>query len=288
MIGFIGLGSMGAAMVKNLLDHGVEVKVWNRSSGVADELVELGAHRASSAAEVLSLEISFSMLANDAAAEAVLCSENLQAAAGNTHANMASVSPQCSERLSNLFSAHNVGFVASPVLGRPPVARGGNLNILAAGKPQHISLLQSHYDIMGARTWMLGENPATANAIKIAVNYNIIHAIQALAESVALAEAAGLSGESFVEILSNTLFGGVVYKGYGGQIAEKNYLPQAFSLELGLKDLHLAMAGAKENNITLPTAPVLENLLKEAMNRTELAELDWAAMAEVTLTPESE
>lgn len=283
MIGFIGLGSMGSAMVENLLDHGVDVLVWNRSKDPLEQLVARGAKRAESAKEILGLEVSLSMLANDAAEEAVLTPENLKLAEGNTHANMASVSPECSKRLNDLFSEHRVGYVASPVLGRPPVARKGALNILAAGNSNDLEKLNGTFDVLGVKTWALGNHPPTANAVKIAVNYNIIHAIQALAESIGLAEAAGLDAPSFVEILGSTLFGGVAYQGYGRQIAHTDYLPQAFSLDLGLKDLLLAKSTAEGAGVILPTAGVLEKLLIEAGSDDELKDLDWAAVAEITL-----
>ena len=72
MIGFIGLGSMGSAMVENLLDHDVDVMVWNRSKEAVKALVARGAKPAASPEEILGLDCSFSMLANDDAAESVL------------------------------------------------------------------------------------------------------------------------------------------------------------------------------------------------------------------------
>ena len=74
--------------------------------------------------------------------------------------------------------------------------------------------------MLGARIWNFGERPRMANVVKAAVNYNIIHAIQALGESVALVEAHGVDGGEFVELLTNSLFGGVAYTVYGGDIAD--------------------------------------------------------------------
>jgi 3-hydroxyisobutyrate dehydrogenase-like beta-hydroxyacid dehydrogenase len=256
--------------------------VWNRSKEAVEALVARGAKPAASPEEILGLDCSFSMLANDDAAESVLTKATLSNSAGTTHANLASVSPDSCSRLAKTFATAGAGYVAAPVLGRPPVARGGQLNILAAGDNGDIKRLEPYFAIIGKKTWMLGESPPTANAVKIAVNYNIIHAIQALAESITLAEAAGLDAGTFVNILTNTLFPGPVYTGYGTQIAERNYLPQAFSIELGVKDLRLAMSAAEENGLPLPTAPVLESLLLRAGADPDTKDLDWAAVAEVT------
>ena len=281
-VGFLGLGSMGQAMARRLLDAGYELVIWNRSAGPREQLAQSGATPAESPAEALAVEFSVSMLANDEAANDVLARENLP----NhriVHANMASVSPSMAAELSNRFAKAGHGYVASPVLGRPHVAAAGGLNILAAGQADDIAALQPLFDAMGQRTWPMGPEPETANVVKVAVNYNIIHAIQALAESLAITTSAGVEPSEFVTVLTETLFGGVVYSGYGTLVAEREYLPQSFSLELGLKDLSLAESIATAAGITLPSSPALRELFEKALANPELADKDWSALAEVTL-----
>jgi 3-hydroxyisobutyrate dehydrogenase-like beta-hydroxyacid dehydrogenase len=281
-IGFLGLGSMGQAMAQRLIDAGHDVVVWNRSAGPRDELASLGATAVETPAEALAVDLSVSMLANDVAVDAVLCEDNLPSHR-IVHANMASVSPDMARLLSARFEQAGHGYVASPVLGRPNVAASGGLNILAAGLTDDIVLLQPLFDAMGTKTWPLGELPHTANVVKIAVNYSIIHALQSLAESIAIATSAGVKRSDFVEVLTSTLFGGVVFTGYGNLIAERNYTPAAFSLELGLKDLGLAEATAEEAGISLPTSSLLRELFETALADPELADKDWSAVAEITL-----
>lgn len=279
-IGFLGLGNMGKSMASRLIEAGHDVMVWNRSQGPIDEMVALGARAASSAAEALATGASFSMLANDQAAEAVLSAENLSQGSG-FHANMASVSPDCGARLATVAKEAGVAYIASPVLGRPAVAAAGKLNILAGGSPQTIAMAEPFFSVMGVRTWPMGEQPETANLVKIAVNYNIIHALQALAESISLAEKSGVDPEAFVELLANTLFGGVVYQGYGNLIAKKEYLPAGFTADLGLKDLGLAQAAADKVGASLPSAPIMRSVFEAALAREDLAGMDWASIAEV-------
>jgi 3-hydroxyisobutyrate dehydrogenase-like beta-hydroxyacid dehydrogenase len=281
-IGFLGLGSMGQAMAQRLIDAGHDVVVWNRSAGPRDELASLGATAVETPAEALAVDLSVSMLANDVAVDAVLCEDNLPSHR-IVHANMASVSPDMARLLSARFEQAGHGYVASPVLGRPNVAASGGLNILAAGLTDDIVLLQPLFDAMGTKTWPLGELPHTANVVKIAVNYSIIHALQSLAESIAIATSAGVKPSDFVEVLTSTLFGGVVFTGYGNLIAERNYTPAAFSLELGLKDLSLAEATAEEAGISLPTSSLLRELFETALADPDLADKDWSAVAEITL-----
>ncbi len=281
-VGFLGLGSMGQAMARRLIDAGHDVVVWNRSAGPRDELASLGATAVETPAEALAADLSVSMLANDVAVDAVLCEDNLPSHR-IVHANMASVSPDMARMLSARFQQAGHGYVASPVLGRPNVAASGGLNILAAGLTDDIALLQPLFDAMGTKTWPLGELPHTANVVKIAVNYSIIHALQSLAESIAIATSAGVKPSDFVEVLTSTLFGGVVFTGYGTLIAERNYTPAAFSLELGLKDLGLAEATAETAGISLPTSSLLRELFETALADPDLADKDWSAVAEITL-----
>jgi 3-hydroxyisobutyrate dehydrogenase-like beta-hydroxyacid dehydrogenase len=56
-----------------------------------------------------------------------------------------------------------------------------------------------------------------------------------------------------------------------------------FSMELGRKDLQLAMDSATESQLELPTASVLMELMNAAIADPELANQDWAAMAQITL-----
>ncbi|CAN5329765.1 NAD(P)-dependent oxidoreductase [soil metagenome] len=281
-LGFLGMGNMGSAMAGRLLEQGHELRVWNRSPDACDELVAKGAVRASSAREALAESVSFSMFANDEAAEAVLTAENLTGTDGRMHVNMASISTAAAERLTAVVEAAGVGYLASPVLGRPAVAAAGNLNLLVAGPDALVAAAAPYLDVLGVRTWRFGDQPSRANGVKISVNFTILHALQAMAEGITLVESQGLEAGDFIELLSGTLFPGVVYSGYGSMMAERRYTPPGFSMPLGLKDLGLAETLAAEGGVTLPSAPVLRERFETALADPALAELDWSAVAEVT------
>ncbi|MFC9919889.1 NAD(P)-dependent oxidoreductase [Agromyces binzhouensis] len=282
-LGFLGLGNMGTAIAGRLVGAGGEVQVWNRSPEAAESLVARGAIAAEHPAGALAAPVSFSMLANDEAAESVLTAENLEGGPeGRIHVNMASISVDAADRLEAVAAAAGVRYVACPVLGRPAVAAEGRLNLLLAGPDDALDAVAPYLEHCGIRQWRFGERPRQANAVKIAVNYTILHALQALAESVSLVERHDIDSSSFVELLSNSLFPGAVYTGYGSMIAERRYRPAGFAMELGLKDLGLAEELAAERRLELPTAPVLRERFESALADRELAELDWSAVAEVT------
>ena len=281
-LGFLGLGSMGSGMSKRLVDAGHTVLVWNRSSGHTAELVAAGARLAEHPAQALGADVSFSMLANDQAAEAVLGGDDARAAAGRIHVNMASISPGLAERLAAHFATVGASYVAAPVLGRPDIAAAGQLNILAAGASASVDAVEQYLEVLGKKTWRFGERPEMANAVKISVNYNIIHALQAMGETITMVERQGVDAEQFVDLLTSSLFGGVVYSGYGNLIARKEYSPPGFQMALGRKDLLLAQEVAAAGGVTLATMPALQDVFDRALADDELSGYDWGAIAEVT------
>ena len=282
-LSFIGLGSMGSGMANRLIEAGHDVSVWNRSVAATEPLVSAGASVVGSIAEAFQNPIVLSMLSNDAAALEQFSTENLSAAApGTIHVNHSSVSPEAADELASRHAVAGIGYVACPVLGRPVAAASGQLNILAGGDPALIERVQPLLDVLGKRTWNMGDSPRRANLVKIGVNFNIIHAVEALGESIALIERGGVDPEAFVELLTNTLFGGIVYTGYGNAIATKTYFPAGFSVALGRKDLGLAADAARGYGLSLPTVPALIDVFDKTLANPEFKDADWASIAQVS------
>ena len=269
-------------MARRLLGAGFGLQIWNRSPGAVAELVAEGAEAAGSPHDVLANEVSFSMFANDDAAESVLTVEAARAAKGRIHVNMASISPDATSRLVGIFESAGANYVAAPVLGRPDIAAAGQLNILAAGKAAVVDEIEKYLAVLGKKTWRFGEKPGVANAVKASVNYNIIHAMQALGESIAMVERQGVDPGQFVDLLTSSLFGGVVYTGYGNEIVRQGYYPPGFHIALGRKDLKLAEDVAAASGVTLATMPALIAVFERALADAELSQGDWGAIAEVT------
>jgi 3-hydroxyisobutyrate dehydrogenase-like beta-hydroxyacid dehydrogenase len=284
-IGFIGLGAMGSAIAGRLLDAGYEVLAWNRSAAAIDTLVERGAQRAHSPSEALAAPVSFSMLANDEAVREVLTGANLEGTAGRTHVCLSSISPEAAESLAATCERNAVGYASAPVLGRPEAAVAGRLHVLLAGTEETVARVRPLFEAFAVRTWDIATSPRAANIVKIAVNYTIIHALQALGESVAMVEQNGADPAEYVELLHETLFSGVVYGGYGRLIARRAYRPPGFPLELGYKDLNLAQTVAADAGLDLAAMPPLFAAFQQVMADPSLSGSDWSAIAEASRRP---
>jgi len=283
-VGFLGVGRMGAAIAARMIEAGTPLTVWNRSPNASvDALTSAGASVAVAAREALALPISFSMLADDSAADAVLSRENIGfSATERVHVNMASVSAELADLLARRFADAGAQYVASPVLGRPEVASRGQLNALVAGGAEVVDRIEGLLTTCAARVWRLGEIPRQANAVKISMNYMLLHALESMGEAIALVEAEGVTAEDFADLFTHTFFGGAVHSTYGPIIARRRYSPPGFTLPLGLKDLGLAERLASRSNVDLGMADVLRARFEAALSDPELADLDWSAVAEIS------
>ncbi len=281
-IGFIGLGAMGAAMVRNLVGKGAKVTVWNRSRAIVDALALEGATAAATVDEVLQADMVLSMLAHDQAMRDVLLDSGALAKArkGVVHVNLATISTALAGELAALHAELGLGYVASPVFGRPPVAQAGGLNILAAGAPDAVATAMPVLEQMAAKVWPLGEDPVRANALKLAGNFMIVAAIESMGEAVALGEAYGVAAPDLLDMLTGTIFNAPIYKIYGAMIAERRYTPPGFAAELGLKDVRLVLDAAEAKGLSMPLADLGEASLESLLGGAD-KDLDLAALAEI-------
>ena len=278
-VGFIGLGAMGSAMARNLVKAGHKVRAWNRSGDPGIDGVEM----ASNPAEAFWAEAVFTMLSDDPAIVEVLLQSGVlgHAKPGLVHVVTSTISVAFANELAAAHAAAGVGYVSAPVLGRPDVAAKGELNILAAGRREAVDTVRPLLEVLGKKVWDMGEDPPRANAAKIAANMMLTMAIEAMAEATVLTEANGLPRAAFFELILGTLFGGRAYESYSANITKENYEP-GFKARLGLKDLRLATAAAKDAGRRLPMLDVVRERLGEAVD-AGLGEKDWSIMADFTI-----
>jgi 3-hydroxyisobutyrate dehydrogenase-like beta-hydroxyacid dehydrogenase len=268
-VGFVGLGQMGRPMVERLKRAGHSLKVYNRTRS-SSEVVE-------KAEALLDAEVVITMLADDSAVRAVWLDSGLAKRLPNTsiHLNMATVSMGISRELTAI---HGNGYVAAPVFGRPPLAAQGQLDIIAAGPAEMIQRCDPLFKVLGKQTFVVGEEPAKANAVKIARNFLLSTVIESLGEAFALVRKCGIDPQRFLEVLSNTSLGSPAYKNYGKMIVDQAWTPAQFAMPLGVKDVELALSTAREAGMDLPSANLIRKHLLEAIAAGR-AEQDWAALA---------
>jgi 3-hydroxyisobutyrate dehydrogenase-like beta-hydroxyacid dehydrogenase len=271
-IGFTGLGQMGRKMAVRLIDAGHELVVWNRSPSALKEF-EGRARIVKTPQETTDAEVVITMLADDAALEAVWLGPRMTTQ--GVHLNMATVSLRIARELAKLQQS----YVSAPVFGRPSAAAKGELDIIAAGPASALERCQPVFKALSRQVFVIGEAAEHANAVKIARNFLLATVIESLGEAFALATRSGVDAARFLEIITSTSLAAPAYKNYGRLMVERAYEPAQFSMELGLKDVELALATAREKGVALPTGELIRKHLVEAIAAGD-GHKDWAALAE--------
>ena len=111
--------------------------------------------------------------------------------------------------------------VAAPVLGRPDAAAAGQLVIVAGGPADAIKRCEPAFQVMGRKTAEAGPKPESAIAIKLANNFVLACAIEAMAEGFSLVRKYGVQPQVFYEVITEGLFAAPAYKVYGKLIVDQ-------------------------------------------------------------------
>lgn len=286
-IGFLGLGNMGAAIAPNLINAGHEVAVWNRSPDKAKALVARGAIHAATPAEASRGEIVFTMLADDAAVTGVADDILANLLPGGVHVSLSTISVALADRLTEAHETKGQHFVSAPVFGRPVAAAEAKLFIAAAGSADAMARVTPLLHAIGQKVEVFGEQPSTANLVKLAGNFLIVSVTESLGEAMALTARGGADNAKFLDFLTSTLFGSLIYKNYGALIASQQFEPAGFAAALGAKDMRLVGEAADGLNLPLPLADLLQarlaRLLAEGRGHQDLTALSSLAFEDAGL-----
>ncbi len=278
-IGFIGLGQMGRGMAGRLLDCGYALRAWNRTRAVAEALQPRGAVVVDRPEELLDADVVITMLADDAAVEAVWIDGGLmqRLAPASVHLNMASVSVRLGRRLADLHAQAGAAYVSAPVFGRPEPAARGELDIVAAGEDAAVTRCVPLFEVLGRRRFNVGVEPHCANAVKIARNFMLGAIIESLGEAFALVRKSGVEPAAFLDVITRTSMSAPAYVNYGALILHPPVQP-TFPLTLGLKDIELALQAASDSGVEMPLAALLRSQHLRAI-ADGYGNDDWAALA---------
>ena len=278
-VAFVGLGQMGSGMARNLLAAGHRLTVWNRDPAKSEPFASLGATVAAGIGDAARVGTVMTMLANDAAVEAVTFGEGglLAAGPGLLHVSSSTVGVDLTARLAAAHAAAGQRFVSAQVLGRPDIAAAGALSVIAAGAAEDLDAAQPLFDAIGAGTQRIGERAVMAAAAKVALNAGIPAIMQMLTEQFRIVAAHGIAADAMAELLLAVDYGNRLIRSYGPIIARQRFEPAGFPMRLGRKDVGLALAAA--NGADLP----LTGLIAARMDTIIAAgggERDWSAIGQ--------
>lgn len=281
-VGFIGLGRMGMAMAQRLLQAGHEVAVFNRTPEKAKPLADAGAKVVKSINEAAAFgEAVFTMLTDDAAVDEVARQkggllESLPK--GGIHVCSGTHGVGVIRKLNAAHQEKEQILVTAPILGRPEQVLAGAVGVVTGGPAQALQRCAPLLSAIGRRTFETGSDPAAATSIKLANNFVLGCAIEAMGEGFSLIRKYGVAPEVFYDVMTDGLFAAPAYKVYGKIIAEESYDKVGQMAVNGLKDANLALAAGEAVGVPLPSGNVWRDRLVAAVGRGD-GEKDWAVIA---------
>jgi 3-hydroxyisobutyrate dehydrogenase-like beta-hydroxyacid dehydrogenase len=185
------------------------------------------------------------------------------------HVSMSTISSELSRKLVGLHQKAGSVYIAAPVFGRPPAAAAGALGVIAAGDLAIIEKLKSVFEILGKRTFIIGEEVGQANIVKLGGNFMLFSAIEAMSEAFAMTRKAGVDPAMFYEVFTNTLFAGSpVHAGYGKMIVDEKFeQTSGFKTHLALKDVKLVLKESDQLEVPMPHASMTRDIFLSMMGR---------------------
>lgn len=264
-LGVAGLGRMGVPMAKNLINAGFDIQVWNRnperSASFATEMQCQIAQTPEALASACDIVIT--MLADDAASQDVYLGESglLKGKKAMVFIEMSTVSPNWINRLQSQSS--RAAIIDAPVSGATQAAQAGKLMIMVGGSEEIAQPLLPIFDALGEKTIILGKQSAGAT-MKLAIN-SVIHSLnQAAAESLNLAQAAGIELPLAYEALESSAACAPMLRYRKPLYLDERAHQVTFTIGLAAKDVDLATRLARSLDVQMPQAELNLGILKQA------------------------
>jgi 3-hydroxyisobutyrate dehydrogenase len=281
-VGFLGLGTMGAAMAGNLARAGFAVTAWNRTAGRAPELDDLGVVRAGSPAEVArAADVIVVCVSDTPDVEAVLFGPDGVAggvATGALVIDCSTISPSATRDFAARLASAGVDLVDAPVSGGSEGAQKATLTIFCGGEAAAVERARPILQAMGKTITHVGPS-GSGQAVK-AVNQVILAGTYlGVAEGIVLALKAGLDVEQVVAALGGGAAQSWVLANRAGRMIANDY-PLGFKVALHRKDLGIALDMAREMGAELPVAELAADFETDLVADGH-AEDDMSALARV-------
>ncbi|CAF1217278.1 unnamed protein product [Rotaria magnacalcarata] len=286
-VSFLGLGSMGNAMAKNILNKGFQLTVWNRTSSKANDLKNAGAHLAVNLREaVTDADVIISCLFDDKSCLEAAQGENgyLMGIQKNAiHVNTTTINPNVATQLEELHKQHGAFYIAGPVFGRPDVASSGKLRSFLGGNHDAIERARAVIETYsGGAMIIVGDSPAQANVIKLTGNMILAANISLFGQIYAFNERWGIDHNITHQILG-TFYSHPSLLAYEGRVRDRNYerpSGEGFGVEGGLKDINTMLNAGDQVGVPLPFCSVMREHMVSAMGNG-LKDMDWSVLGDV-------
>ncbi|XP_046666596.1 putative oxidoreductase GLYR1 homolog [Homalodisca vitripennis] len=264
--GFLGLGIMGSGIVKNLLNSGHRVVVWNRTPDKCRDFVKAGAEEGLTPSDVIQMaDITFSCVSDPQAAKDMVfgnCGVLPEAGPNKGYVEMTGIDAETSQDIAEAVTGKGGRYLEAQVQGSKTQAEEGTLVILAAGDRSLFDDCQSCFEAMGKNSFYLGE---VGNASKMNLVLQLMAGVTmaGLAEGMALADRAGLQQKDVLEVMELTSLACPTILEKGKAIIDANF-PTHLPLQHLQKDLKLSLSLGDQLEQPLPLTASANEVFKHA------------------------
>jgi 3-hydroxyisobutyrate dehydrogenase/2-hydroxy-3-oxopropionate reductase len=268
-LGFLGLGTMGYPMARNLLRAGHEVALWSHSSDKARKLAaeEKGLYcdtprRVAENADCIFLCVGDTAMAT----EIILGPEGIIEGArpGTVVVDASTISLSQSRHIGKTLKAKGVDFLDAPCTGSTPGANGGTLTFMVGGDPEVFDKTKPFFEPMGKRLYYCGGAGLGLQA-KLAQNLILSNILMAFNEGMVLATKGGVNPQLMLDILDNSAAksGLISYK--APFVFRRDFTPN-FATKWMHKDVGLILESGKELGVPLVLTSVTQQLFQTAIS----------------------
>jgi 3-hydroxyisobutyrate dehydrogenase len=280
-IALLGLGLMGSGMAGRLLDAGYPLRIWNRTPGKTQPLVDRGAKLAKSPRDAAAgAAVVISMLADVPVCRDVWLGRGealVDITPGTILVESSTVTVEWIEELNRAAKEHDCELVDAPVTGSKPQAAAGQLLFLAGGSNSALDRITPILKAMGRDVVHVGPVGSGAR-LKLINNFLSGSQVAALAEAVSLIERSGLDREKALGVLTEGAPGSPLVKLLSGRMTNRQYEPN-FLLRLMTKDLRYAVTEAESHALDLDMGRAALRVFEHAIAAGQ-GEEDMAAVVE--------
>lgn len=278
-VGFIGLGTMGAPMARNLITAGFELTVHNRTRSSEEPLAAEGAERAATPAEAASdADVVVTIVSDTADVEEVLFGDDGVASGagpGSVVCDMSTISAEATRSFGSRLATHDVHMIDAPVSGGPEGAEAGTLAIMVGGDAEDVKRAMPVLECLGGKVTYVG--PLGAGQLTKAVNQIIVGGYMlACAEAMTFGLKAGLDMDKVLEAISSGMSRSAILEMRAPNMLRDDY-PLGFKLALHLKDLGIVTATARTLGVDVPLTEMVRAIEEKLL--AERGDEDMSAIA---------
>jgi len=268
-IAFLGIGVMGHNIVVNLLKSGHPVTVYNRTADKCLPLVKQGGVQARTPREaVAGTDIVMIKLNDDTGIDQVVFGKDGVidgVKSGQIVLDLTTCLPKTSLKEAAAFNAKGVQFLDAPVFGSKNESRDAGLWIVVGGEKSTLETVLPVLKKISATQHYMGEN-GKGTSMKLVGNLVVASQIEAVAESLTLAQKAGFNMKDVLGVLAVTDFKSLILSGVGDAVCRRDFSP-SFYLKLMLKDANLISSFAQDLNVPLPASSAIREVIKTGVNK---------------------